>query len=125
MDNALLQTLGSHPLVANELANAMRVGPGRGFISPPIVAGNIDLTKRPVVRNVDGSISTVRSIGINVDGMEVLIPTVSDDGRIMSNEEAIDTFRRTKRHLGMFSNPESSDAYARMLHEDQARMYVK
>ncbi len=86
-------------------------------------AGNIDLTKRPVVRNPDGSISTVRSISANFDGNEVLIPTVSDDGRILSDDDAIAAYQRTGRNLGVFDTPENATAYAESLHNQQADMY--
>lgn len=86
-------------------------------------AGNIDLYNRPRVRNADGSISTVRSMSFNSDGREVLVPTVSDDGRILTEDEAISLFERTGRHLGMFDTPEHATAYAERLHEDQARLY--
>lgn len=86
--------------------------------------GNIDLKNRPIVRNKDGSISTVRSMSANFDGKEVLIPTVSDDGRIMNDDEAIDNYLRTGKHLGMFSTPDDATAYAERLHDDQADMYV-
>ena len=85
--------------------------------------GNIDLTKRPVVRNQDGTISTVRSMSTNIDGQEVLLPTVSDDGRIMSDDEAINTYMKTGRHLGKFATPEAATQYAEQLHNDQEQMY--
>lgn len=86
--------------------------------------GNIDIHNRPVVKNSDGSISTVRSMSTNIDGREVLIPTVSDDGRIMSDDEAIDNFMRTGKHLGMFDNPDDATAYAESLHNQQADEYL-
>jgi hypothetical protein len=91
-----------------------------GLLEP----GNIDLEKRPIVYNKDGSISTVRSIGVNVDGQEVLIPTVSDDGRILTQQQAIKQYMDTGRHLGKFATPAASTEYAKWLHEQQAKRYL-
>lgn len=94
-----------------------------GRVNGMVEPGNIDLANRPVVHNADGSISTVRSIGANVGGKEVLLPTVSHDGAVLSNDDAIRLYQMSGKHLGIFDTPENSDAYAQSLHDDQAQMY--
>jgi hypothetical protein len=89
-----------------------------GMVEP----GNIDIFNRPRVKNPDGSVSTVRSMGVNVDGHEVLLPTVSEQATILSPREAIEQYRQTGRHLGKFANTDASDAYAQKLHLQQEAM---
>lgn len=93
----------------------------KGLLYP----GNIDLFSRPVVRNPDGSVSTVRSASFNVDGKEVLVPLVSDDGRIMEPQEAYKAFLQSGKHLGVFDTPDNATEYAKKLHLLQEQMYKK
>lgn len=87
-------------------------------------SGNIDLNNRPVVENEDGTVSTVRSMSVNIDGKEVLIPTVASDGsKILSDEEAIKQYEATGQHLGKFDTPENASAYAQRLHTSQENLY--
>lgn len=91
-----------------------------GMVEP----GNINLFNRPKVQNPDGSVSTVRSLGINYGGKEFLIPTVRQGlDRVMSNEEAINHFYQTGEHLGVFDSTQASDNYAQLLHMQQQNLY--
>ena len=81
--------------------------------------GNIDLSTRPKVKNADGSISTVRSVAWVIDGQTVLLPTVTDKGKIVTSRQALKLYQKTGKHLGKFVNESSADQYARLLHEDQ------
>jgi hypothetical protein len=107
-----------------QIAQAGTGQPGiqaKGMVEP----GNIDIYHRPVVRSADGkSFSTVRTIGVNFGGREYVIPTVSDDGRIMSNDEAIKEFKRTGKHFGVFDSQANAEAFATQLHEQQAALYA-
>lgn len=92
-----------------------------------ITKGNIDLNNRPVVKNRDGSISTVRSITITEGNTAVVIPTVikrpNGSGVIVSDREAIKHYQRNGQHLGKFSNIRDADTYAQNLHNQQAAQY--
>ncbi len=87
--------------------------------------GNINIFNRPRVKNPDGSVSTVRTISIGTDDGEVLIPTVSDDGKIMTDEEAIQQYSKTGKNFGTFDNPDDATAYAQALHKQQEEYYLK
>jgi soluble lytic murein transglycosylase-like protein len=75
------------------------------------------------VNNADGTMSTVRSISVGIDGKQVVIPTVSDDGKIMTSNEAIKLYLDSGKHLGKFKTVEEADAFAKQLSNDQAKMY--
>lgn len=83
-------------------------------------AGNIDLYDRPSVPNPEGGNSTVYSASFNIDGNEVLLP-LSDEGRIMTEDEAIQKYIKTGKHLGKFRDPASASTYAEQLHKDYER----
>lgn len=86
-------------------------------------AGNIDLTNRPSVPTGDGRYASVRTKGFNFDGKEVNIPTVSDDGRLLSDDEAVAQYKKTGKHLGIYKDSESAARAADALHRDQEALY--
>jgi len=87
-----------------------------------VEVGNIDLSKRPVVRNADGSVSTVRPILFkDDDGEEIVIPTISDDGKQMTDQEAISQYKKTGNNLGKFDNAINANAYMEKLSAEQSK----
>lgn len=88
-----------------------------------IVPGNIDLDSRVPVENGDG-FSTELSFSVNIDGLEVLLPTIIN-GDVVSEEEAIEHFKETGEHLGMFVSPEAAEVYAHWLHLRQEQVYER
>lgn len=86
--------------------------------------GNIDLfTRKPSIQD-DGSISTVRSLSFNDgNGYEILIPTISPDGKDLTEDEAVSLYYKTGRHLGKFSSSDSATEYAETLHKQQELIY--
>lgn len=86
----------------------------------PLEPGNIDLYNRPRVQNPDGTVSTVLSTSFGTDDGEVLVPRISDDGRVLSEKQAQENYRKTGKHLGIFRTPEEATAYAKRLHDEYA-----
>lgn len=90
-------------------------------------AGNIDLYDRPQYRNANGSISTVDSTSYNIDGQEVLLPTVWNRNgtpyHSSNDDEILQRYRDTGEYLGKFSTVEEANDYAEKLHMEQQERY--
>jgi hypothetical protein len=121
--NPKAPTVGEYTdkVLSRLMPTAQAKGKAQGGLVEP---GNIDVSKLPAVRNADGTYSTVRSMGVNINGKEVLIPTVVN-GRVVSDKEAIDHYLKTGKHLGVFSTPKESSAYAEKLHQMEAQRIKK
>ncbi len=85
--------------------------PGSGLVAP----GNIDLNNRPKIYNPDGTISTELSFSFNDGQNEVLIPSIVN-GRVLSQEQAIQHYFNTGDHLGKFDSIEAANAAAEQTH---------
>ena len=83
--------------------------------------GNIDLTKRPRVKNPGGSVSSLRSKSYNIKGKETLIPTVREDGWYMSDKEALKHYKKTGKHLGKFKTPKGATEYSKRLSKHMSK----
>ena len=85
-------------------------------------AGNINLYNRPIVNNPDGTTSTVRSMSFSDGKNEILIPTVVN-GKVVSDDEAIDNYYKTGEYLGKFNTVDEANTYAENLHKQQEKLY--
>lgn len=105
----------------NEQDLNMRFGIGR------YGGGNIDLYNRPQLRNMDGSVSTVRSMSFNDGNGEILVPTIAFDNAgkpyLMSDDEAINRYYNTGEYLGKFKTVDAANEYASRLHRQQEHLY--
>ena len=90
--------------------------------------GNIDLYNRPQYRNADGSVSTVDSTSFNIQGKEVLLPSVwMKDGkayRSSDGDEILQHFYDTGEFLGVFDTVDAANSYAEKLHDAQDYYYT-
>jgi hypothetical protein len=90
--------------------------------------GNIDLYNRPQYRNADGSISTVDSTSFNIQGKEVLLPSVwMKDGKAYRSSdggEILQHFYDTGEFLGVFDTVDAANSYAEKLHDAQDYYYT-
>lgn len=90
--------------------------------------GNINLLTRPIVKLKNGKIKTIFSIGISetlVDGtkIEVLIPSVSDDGVELNDNAARRLYNETGRNLGKFISVAIASKYAKTLSAKEQNRY--
>lgn len=110
---------GRTPIVDDTRGLAEQVPTPTGLIEQ----GNIDLDNQFVRRNEDGSISTVKSRSFNFDSQEVLLDMVDQTGKLLTDKEAKEQYRKTGKHLGKFSSVESANKYAEQLSKQQAKLY--
>ena len=93
----------------------------QGLITP----GNIDLSKRKVVENADGSFSTVKSASFEFDGKHVLLPTLDPDGKHMTDDQAVERYRKTGEHLGIYNSEAAATAAAKKISKGQEALDPK
>jgi hypothetical protein len=106
-----------------EIARSLQqIAETSGDTPTPIVEGTIDLSNRVRLQNEDGSFSTLETISISTDEGEVLIPTISPDGRRLSDEEAIRLYETTGQHLGIFRTSREADVFAQNLSDQMAAL---
>jgi len=102
---------------------ATKIGTSTGYADvksfPGLVEkGNVDLSKRQIVDNPDGSYGTEFSMSFNDGKYEVLIPTIFD-GKHHTEEQAIQHYRKTGEHMGKFASGDikNIEGYSERLHK--------
>jgi hypothetical protein len=104
-------------LVSSKKGDGTLNGP-YGTVLKPIVPGNIDLNRLPLVKNNlpgEGGISTVRSIGVGTDFGTILLPTVIN-GKILNDKAAIDYGIKNNKNLGIYANDAAAGMAAQLIH---------
>lgn len=99
-----------------------------GQTPPPWYTGNIDLFNRPIYRNRDGSISTVRSMSFYDPKIkkEVLVPTVArvkGKPTLLTDQQAVNRYYKSGKHLGTFNTIDQANTAAQRIHQQQKRYY--
>ena len=75
--------------------------------------GGHPTTGRPMLPNADGSVSTEKTITVEMDGKHYNIPTIVN-GQRLSNEEAVSAMRAGRNQpVGVFGSAEEAEAAAR------------
>lgn len=92
--------------------------------------GTVDLYNRPQVKDTEGNTMTVKSMSIGVTdekgkSREMLIPTISKEGEVMSTEEAVQYAKQTGEHLGVYKNVKAANKAAQAIHKQQEKYYLK
>jgi hypothetical protein len=87
--------------------------------------GNIDLNKRPIVYNENGSYSTVLSFSVNIDNMEIILPTIDEQGNILTIDQAIYLYKETGKYLGKYKTVKEAIREAKRIHKEQEKIYNK
>ena len=89
--------------------------------------GNIDLYARPVIKNEDGSISTLLSFSFldEEKGKEILIPRIVEHGTVLAEEEAIEYYYKRGQYLGKFNTVAAANRYAKELSLQQSILYTE
>jgi len=86
-----------------------------------ISKGNINLDNLKSLKNEDGTTSSVSTMTAEFDGKTYLLPTVVD-GKRLSQDEAVENFKSTRNHLGIFQSLQDADLYDEELHKSKGWM---
>lgn len=80
--------------------------------------GNVNLIDRPKLATPDKGYQTVFTMTAGLDGGKTaLLPRVIE-GIMHTPEEAMQHFKDTGEHMGIFNSREAADAFDKQLHED-------
>ena len=80
---------------------------------PITTPGYVPVGMYPKYTNPDGTVSNEVSMGMNIDGREMLLPSFWEGSRHDANDVE-DRYRKTGEHLGVFNSVEDADRGAQL-----------